>query len=275
MVNLGPSSSGSGPPLDPTQEWLVTNGLGGFASATLAMTPSRRYHGLLIAAESDARTVVVNRLDESLVSDGEAIELGGWPEGATSHIDFHLDLGLPVWTIHAGSFALERRIHMDHGANAVHVRYRLLKGAAAVQLRLQPWFQVRSLEDDITDDVRPLPLLHATGGSCALRIDTRMLTLRAHPKSGQFVAQPGATSQHYPMEAARGYASEGRLWSPGWFEVKLEVGGVAGIEAILHAGAEPGAASDHGDAVERERRIALLAAAPDVTPDLVLAADQF
>ena len=55
------------------REWLVTNGLGGFAAGTLAGIPTRRYHGLLVAALPTplGRTVMLNHLSEWLrVSDG-------------------------------------------------------------------------------------------------------------------------------------------------------------------------------------------------------------
>ena len=50
------------------REWLVTNGLGGYASGTVAGTTTRRYHGLLVAALQPPvkRTVLVNALDETV-----------------------------------------------------------------------------------------------------------------------------------------------------------------------------------------------------------------
>ena len=58
------------------REWLVTNGLGGFASGTLAGTGTRRYHGLLVAADPppNARWVLVSGADE-FVQRGDAPEL--------------------------------------------------------------------------------------------------------------------------------------------------------------------------------------------------------
>ncbi len=90
------------------REWLVTNGLGGFASGTLAGVPTRRYHGLLVAALPTplGRTVMFNHLSEWLrLPSGERYELGGqeraggqleWP-GAKHLREFRLEEGLPVW----------------------------------------------------------------------------------------------------------------------------------------------------------------------------------
>src|SRR3954469_15825791 len=62
------------------REWLVTNGLGGFASGTGAGGPTRRYHGLLISALRTplGRTVMFNHLTEWLrLPNGERYRIGG------------------------------------------------------------------------------------------------------------------------------------------------------------------------------------------------------
>src|SRR5712675_1147541 len=60
-----------------TREWLVTNGLGGYASGTVAGVMTRRYHGLLIAALSAplGRTVMLSHVAEQLRSGDGRIEL--------------------------------------------------------------------------------------------------------------------------------------------------------------------------------------------------------
>src|SRR4051812_26636429 len=92
------------------REWLVTNGLGGYASGTLSWANTRRYHGLLIAAlaGSYGRTLMLGHLADRLrLTDGEVVDLGGEERvgGRTSRMhgadhltEFRLDHGLPVWT---------------------------------------------------------------------------------------------------------------------------------------------------------------------------------
>src|SRR3954470_20174389 len=89
-----------------TREWLVTNGLGGYASGTVAGVSTRRYHGLLIAALPSAigRTMMLNHLSEQVRFEGRTLRLGaeervGAPElwGAEHLLEFLLDRGLPVW----------------------------------------------------------------------------------------------------------------------------------------------------------------------------------
>src|SRR5437867_7770676 len=61
-------------------EWLVTNGLGGYASGTVAGVNTRRYHGVLVAALPNpiGRLVMLNHLSERVcVAGGEPTALGG------------------------------------------------------------------------------------------------------------------------------------------------------------------------------------------------------
>jgi glycogen debranching enzyme len=93
-----------------TREWLVSNGLGGYASGTLSGVASRRYHGLLIAALPAplGRQVMLNHLSEFVRGpDGKVHILGGQEKTGnvleipgTSHlVEFRLEQGLPVWQI--------------------------------------------------------------------------------------------------------------------------------------------------------------------------------
>jgi len=69
-----------------TREWLTTNGLGGYASGTVCGANTRRYHGLLVAAlePPGQRTVLLSRLDETVIVGGEVYELGTnfWSSGS-------------------------------------------------------------------------------------------------------------------------------------------------------------------------------------------------
>src|SRR5947208_17107449 len=88
-----------------SREWLVTNGLGGYASGTACGVATRRYHGLLVAALPAplGRTMLLNQLSEQLVPpDGTAVPVGvegahrGGTPAASRLADFRLESGLPV-----------------------------------------------------------------------------------------------------------------------------------------------------------------------------------
>jgi predicted glycogen debranching enzyme len=129
------------------REWLVTNGVGGFASGTVAGSLTRRYHGLLIAALTPplGRTLLVSKLEETAAYDGRSYRLatnrwnGGTvdPDGHRLIERFRLEGTIPVWTYAFGDALLEKRIWMQHGANTTYVRYALLRGSRAVELDLR------------------------------------------------------------------------------------------------------------------------------------------
>src|SRR5215471_5478326 len=113
------------------REWLVTNGLGGYASGTIGGVPTRRYHALLVAGlppPFGRQVLLVDLVAEVTLPSGTRVPLCG-PDGGLL-CDFRLEDGLPIWRYAHESFELERRIVMPHAQNTVHVVYRLLSGTA-------------------------------------------------------------------------------------------------------------------------------------------------
>ena len=129
------------------REWLVTNGLGGYASGTIAGTLARRYHGLLVAALRPPleRTLLVSKLEESVGYRGVTYELATnrWrddyvaPRGFELIERFHLDGTTPVWEYAIADALIEKLIWMQQGANLSFVRYRLMRAAGPVDVRLR------------------------------------------------------------------------------------------------------------------------------------------
>src|SRR5262249_36561063 len=130
-------------------EWLVTNGLGGYACGTVAGAITRRYHGLLVAAmpAPTGRIMLMPHLSEQIrLADGGSVRISGGdrPDSPTPVYetrfltDFRLEAGLPVWRYRAGDLEFEKRVVLPHRQNSVYVIYRLLKGAERVRIKLLP-----------------------------------------------------------------------------------------------------------------------------------------
>src|SRR5438094_3386239 len=105
-----PWPEGDGSNIEPlvTHEWLVTNGLGGYASGTISGVVTRRYHGVLISALPAplGRVVMLTHLAEQVrFPDGRRCEIGGRERAGdapdahgTGYLtEFRLEAGLPVW----------------------------------------------------------------------------------------------------------------------------------------------------------------------------------
>src|SRR5581483_10104695 len=119
LIRVLPKRELHHPESDPhlREEWLVTNGLGGYASGTVSGAITRRYHGLLIAALPNplGRMMMLNGLSERLrfpdrrVRYTGAEELAGAaPENTLSASEFRLEAGLPVWRYEVDGFVLEK-----------------------------------------------------------------------------------------------------------------------------------------------------------------------
>ena len=116
------------------REWLLTNGIGGFASASLSGANTRRYHGLLIAALKPplGRTVLLGKLDETIQLAGGnsySLDVNEWRGGAatldglTYLTSFELNGNLPTFHYNLNGVALSKTIWMEYGSNTVYVRY--------------------------------------------------------------------------------------------------------------------------------------------------------
>ena len=107
-----------------SREWLVTNGIGGYASGTVSGMNTRRYHGLLVAATAPplGRVVMLSQLEDTLVVNGRRYPLstnlyGGdvvYPRGYLSLVDFRLDPH-PVFTYGNSEWEISRAVRMVNG----------------------------------------------------------------------------------------------------------------------------------------------------------------
>ncbi|HSL68596.1 MAG TPA: glycogen debranching enzyme N-terminal domain-containing protein, partial [Longimicrobiales bacterium] len=278
------------------REWLVTNGIGGYASGTLAGFATRRYHGLLIAALPAplGRTVMLNHLGEELrLPDGQRLTLSCREDEqqlqlpcASVLTEFALDQGLPVWRFEVAGFVLEKRVLMPHLENSVILNYRLLEGPGTLRVRLRPSVHFRPHELHVSARLFQPYSISIVGQHCELsgEPDYPPLRLRAYGSGGDphLVIDAAVHSQLvYRVEAGRGYESRGALWTPGYFRHDLAPGHELSLVASTEAwDAIEALDPEHARHAEQDRRHRLIAVAPvpartGTNAELVLAADQF
>lgn len=135
------------------REWLVTNGIGGYASGTVALLLTRRYHGLLVAALKPplGRTVLLAKLEETAQYDGRSCPFGSnrWsggvvgPEGYLHIESFHLEGTTPVWRFACADAILEKRVWMQQGSNTTYVRYYLHRATGPLTLKIKAFVNYR------------------------------------------------------------------------------------------------------------------------------------
>jgi predicted glycogen debranching enzyme len=268
------------------REWLVTNGLGGFACGTVAQANTRRYHGLLIAALSPPveRTLMVAKLDASVRYQGDYFELACneyadatlAPRGFARLAAFHLEDGIPVWTYALAAAHLEQRIWMAHGRNTTYVSFTLRHAAQSLDLSLLPLCTYRDYHSH-TQGGWSLNVAGEARG-CRVSAFSGARPYRLTIDRGKFVA--GADWYwhfRHRMEEERGLDALEDLFRPGTFQARL----APGETVTWIASAESAAATPVPVALieEVQRRQSLLAqVAPSVPTwirELTLAADQF
>src|ERR1041385_3702324 len=107
-------------------EWMLSNGIGGFAMGTVSGVNTRRYPGHLIAATKPPaeRTLLLASIEASIQSEGLPIWISTnqypgatFPEGYKYLKSFAVD-DAAVWRYHAGRLAIEKRLAMAQGQNA-------------------------------------------------------------------------------------------------------------------------------------------------------------
>jgi predicted glycogen debranching enzyme len=275
------------------REWLVANGLGGYATGTVAGVCTRRYHGLLVAAlPGVGRTVMLSHLSDRVrLPGGRTARLGAEERavglalhGAEHLREFRLDLGLPIWTYAVAGAVLEKRVLLSHGQNTLHVSYRLVSGPGPLRLTLRPGVHFRPHEAPVSAPLGRYRVL-AQGGRYEIAADGgRFPPLRIvlHGRRAAFTVEEQRLAEVvYRVEGSRGHDQQGDLFSPGFFKVDLD----HGEPVALVASCEPwevflALAPDEAARAERRRREGLLARAPararrGPAAELVLAADAF
>ncbi|HEX6465827.1 MAG TPA: amylo-alpha-1,6-glucosidase [Terriglobales bacterium] len=278
-----------------TREWLVTNGLGGYASGTISGTSTRRFHGLLIAAlpSPHGRTMMLNDVTEQIIfPNGDSFQLGG-EETASGKTDlrsakylthFSLRAGLPVWTFSLGDVLLEKRLHLVHAQNTVHLSYSI-KGPHPVTVLLRPSVYFRPHEGSLSGlNIHSYSLHPAGNNGCEISNGSNLgpLRLLLHGEQAKLDADSAETPDlRFRIEQSRGYDFQGNLWSPGFFSFNLGPEGMATLigstepwEIVRALQPEEALHSEF----ERRRRLLShvpLAASEEIAAEMVLAADQF
>jgi predicted glycogen debranching enzyme len=278
-----------------SREWLVTNGLGGYASGTVSGVATRRYHGFLIASLPAplGRVLTLSHLSEKIrLTSGQDVYVGGdqleeeapalW--GTEYLVDFRLEYGLPIWHYDIGGVEIEKQIVLPHEQNTVFVIYRMLSGEGPVRLKLLPSVHFRSHDASVSTPL-PLPFtMKMTDDRFELRAANAQLPVRLmmHGERRAFTVECRTISERlHRIEHTRGYDYRGSLWSPGYFRVDLLPGKSAALVASTESWEMVGAlVPEEALVAERQRRQRLLttahpAAQQGLAAELVLAADQF
>jgi predicted glycogen debranching enzyme len=261
------------------REWLVADGLGGFAMGTVSGLRTRRYHGLQVVATKPpgGRMLGLASLDPVLRVGDARIRLAvhEWASGVVDPVgnvylsSFDLEDGVPRWRWAVGDIVLQREVVSLHGRPAVAVVHRLLRAPAPVRVELAALATWRDAHGD----------RFANGTPGVEHLADGFVFEGAYRVAGPGFGPAGEWYRgvRYREEAARGLNDREDLWYPGVFAADLEPGETLTVVAwAADLTTVPGQASDPVGATRaRARSLVRDAAAEDETDaGLVLAADQ-
>ncbi|MBW4535537.1 MAG: amylo-alpha-1,6-glucosidase [Pleurocapsa minor HA4230-MV1] len=172
-----------------SREWLITNGIGGYGSGTIAGILTRNYHGLLVAALEPpvARTLLLTKLEETVNYNAQAYALAAnrWvddiiaPEGYLQIESFHLEGTTPVWNFAFADGLLSKRIWMQQGENTTYIRYHYQRGSQPLSLSLKALVNYRNHHGGTNSDAQAQIKPRQQGLEIKLGSDARSLYLSA------------------------------------------------------------------------------------------------
>ncbi len=266
-------------------EWVIGNGIGGYAASTAAGMNTRRYHGLLVAAMNPPvdREVVLAKVDEEVRQDGVEWLLSTNHYGRAIHPRGHLLLEsfslapFPAWTFRLGDNVLRKSLALVHGKNTVVIAWSFLEGGKPLSLALYPLVVYR---DHHALARAPFP------GVRAIEID-RGIRLHVEGKPAPLVlvsdlaAFERRESAHrdlfLPVEHERGFDCREDAYGPGRFTVTLRPGQTVSLFASVETAQPPADAKEVflRETARANECLKRLPVADDLSVRLAWAGEQF
>jgi predicted glycogen debranching enzyme len=277
-----------------SREWLVTNGIGGYASGTIAGSQTRRYHGLLVAALQPpvGRTFLVSAIDEVVHYIGEDFSLAThrWVSGAVEPKgfllleDFHLEGSMPVWTYALSDALLEKRVWMRQNENTTVIQYTLLRGNSALEMDLKAFVNYRDFHSlthagDWRMNITPVEhgvAVQAFEGAIPFYLKSSAAT--CEPRHEWYIGC------YYGEETERGLSDREDHLFVALLQAKLEPGSSVTIVVSTEAAASLDAETARAEQANHDVKLfqqwqasaeSLAGEAPSWLWQLILAADQF
>jgi len=261
------------------REWLVTDGLGGFAMGTVAGLRTRRYHGLLVVATAPpiGRQMGLASLDAVVVVGDRRVRLathewaGGAlaPDGHRLLASFALIDGVPVWRWDLGDVVIEREIAMAHGRSAVGIVHRVCRAPGPVGIELEALCTWRDVHGE--RGAWDSPAIESVDGGFVFEGAYRVRG------EGFVPAGDWYRGVYHRTEAERGLNPVEDLWLAGRFTATVAPGATMGVEAwSAPLGDAPASAVDLVDMARARARSVAVRAGADSEADALLAhaADQ-
>ncbi len=213
------------------KEWIITNGLGGYASSTVIGINTRKYHGLLVAPVTPParRYLILSKLDESIKIDDKVypfysnIGKDYISKGYIYQESFEKEI-LPKFTYKIEDIVIEKTICMEYGKNTVGVYYKIKNGDKDAVLTLAPVINFRDFHSMNTSHTFNLKE-RINDKKIRIVVDDYIQTpIYMHISEGDYIEHKDDTffNMFYIEEEKRGFYPEENHIVPGRYEIKIE-----------------------------------------------------
>ncbi len=213
-----------------TKEWLITNGIGGYASSTVLGINTRKYHGLLVAPLTPParRFVILSKIDESIEIEGKKYNLysnicKNYISDGYKYIESFEKEYMPVFTYKVGNVKIYKIICMEYGKNTVCVLYKIKNEGPKAKFTVTPIVNFRDFhtmstnhEFNIKQEIKNLKV--------KLNIDENSNNpVYLYMSKGKYIQHFNDTFFNmYYTEEKRGFFPEENHAVPGRYEIELE-----------------------------------------------------
>jgi len=213
-------------------EWLVTNGLGGYASSTVLGINTRKYHGLLVAALNPPvdRRVLLAKLDEEIYVNNKAYFFGAnefrsgfHPEGYRYLAEFSLD-PCPTYTYKVDEgIQLKKTVFMPYQKNVTVAVYEVSNSSKDTTIvRISPLINSRHFHSVTEKDKEPSFLQRQFNRGVTLQPSTGFTSLTLFSTDGRYrVGRDEWVETFFRVDSSRGESKLDNNYKPGVFEFTI------------------------------------------------------
>ena len=211
------------------KEWIITNGIGGYASSTIIGANTRRYHGLLMAPliPPAKRTLILSKIDESIEIDGQKHDLftnigkSFIKHGYEYQVSFVKEF-MPVYTYQVGDIEIKKVVCMQYQKNTVAIYYKIKNGNHNTKIILTPIMNYRDSHGMNKDHIYNLKEKY-NRGKLEVSIDNGK-PIYMQVSESEYIEHHNDTffNMFYIEEEKRGFEAEENHVIPGRFEVNIE-----------------------------------------------------
>lgn len=212
------------------QDWIITNGLGGYSSSSILGINTRKYHGLLVAPLNPPgnRHLILSKVDESFESGGQEYPIYSnigkdYISKGYKYLKSFEKEYIPIFTYEVDGAIIKKYICMEHGKNTVCVLYNIKNNEKRTKFKIAPIVNFRdfhmttpnaefNLKQEIKDT--KVKMIINNQGQTPIYMKT---------SEGKYVEHFNDTfrNMYYLEEEKRGQGAEENLAVPGVFEIKL------------------------------------------------------